>query len=166
MCTHTHRAHTHAHALTCAHAHRTHISRAHTSRRPQVDPQINTVSDTYASEEYLSMGMYLLLSKQVPSLAAIFCFLTMSHQAIGRSDDARLLCTSDILRPESFPSIGPNTAMVILITLRGGKTDRVGLYWLHFWVDLIHLIYFIDSFRMDALSTLASYATTTQQYAL
>ena len=51
---------------------------------------------------------------------------SLMHICCGRSDDFRLFGIADICAPMLLPTVGPNPCKMLLLVLRGGKTNDTG----------------------------------------
>lgn len=60
-----------------------------------------------------------------PSNVCCSSYITLMHQACGRSDDTHLLNVCDLVAPILLPCVGPSICMVYMLVLRGGKADKV-----------------------------------------
>ena len=51
---------------------------------------------------------------------------SLMHICCGRSDDFRQFCIADICAPSLLPTVGPCCCKMLLLVLRGGKTNDTG----------------------------------------
>jgi len=74
-------------------------------RDTTVDPQRNTIKDTYDSDD-LARIVDCLMGRGTPETDRALAMAMWSHSSVGRSDDVRLFYLADLITPQYIPSVG------------------------------------------------------------
>jgi hypothetical protein len=74
-------------------------------RDTTVDPQRNTIKDTYDADELWNIVDFLL-SKGSAETDRALAITMWSHSSVGRSDDVRLFYLADLITPQYIPTVG------------------------------------------------------------
>ena len=74
-------------------------------RDPTLDPQRNTIKDTYDADELLNI-INCLMSKGTAETDRALAMAMWSHSSVGRSDDVRLFYLADLITPQYIPAVG------------------------------------------------------------
>lgn len=74
-------------------------------RDTTVDPQRNTIKDTYDEDDLYSI-VNCLMSKGTAETDRALAMGLWSHSSVGRSDDVRLFYLADLITPQYIPAVG------------------------------------------------------------
>lgn len=74
-------------------------------RDTTVDPQRNTIKDTYDADELRDI-VDCLLTKGTAETDRALAMALWSHSSVGRSDDVRLFYLADLITPQYIPTVG------------------------------------------------------------
>lgn len=74
-------------------------------RSKTVDPQRNTIQDTYTKDD-LEALVREMLSKGTPEMDRALAMATWAHSSVGRSDDVRLFFIADLIAPQYISAVG------------------------------------------------------------
>eukprot|EP00882_Tetradesmus_deserticola_P013354 GHRQ01014177.1.p1 GENE.GHRQ01014177.1~~GHRQ01014177.1.p1 ORF type:complete len:134 (-),score=26.18 GHRQ01014177.1:536-937(-) len=74
-------------------------------RSTTVDPQRNTIQDTYTRDEFEKL-MGAMLAEGTPAWDRALAMGAWAHNSVGRSDDVRLFYMADLIAPQHIPAVG------------------------------------------------------------
>lgn len=74
-------------------------------RSTTVDPQRNTIQDTYTQDDFVALCEAWLLMG-TPEADRSLAMGAWAHSSVGRSDDVRLFYLADIIAPQHIPAVG------------------------------------------------------------
>eukprot|EP00878_Enallax_costatus_P022948 GHUV01024388.1.p1 GENE.GHUV01024388.1~~GHUV01024388.1.p1 ORF type:complete len:272 (+),score=42.42 GHUV01024388.1:584-1399(+) len=74
-------------------------------RSKTVDPQRNTIQDTYTKDD-LEALVNEMLNAGTPVMDRLLAMSAWAHSSVGRSDDVRLFFLADLIAPQYIPAVG------------------------------------------------------------
>jgi hypothetical protein len=76
-----------------------------------IDPQHNSMKDSYDRDEYVSI-MEASMAAGTPEADRAVAMGTWAHSSVGRSDDVRLFYMADLIAPQYIPAVGRWTVLL------------------------------------------------------
>ena len=87
-------------------------------RDTTVDPQRNTIKDTYDADDLQRM-VDCLMEKGTAETDRALAMAMWAHSSVGRSDDVRLFYLADLITPQYIPAVGKCHVVEVIEGSRG-----------------------------------------------